>query len=55
MDWNLNYQVTKDLTAYILVNNLTNAAYETIYYSHNGIGASAMPARCILVGAKYTF
>lgn len=55
LDWNLNYEVTKDITAYVLVTNLTNEAYETSYNSWNGVGSSAMPGRCWMVGMKYTF
>ena len=55
LDWNMNYEVTKDLTAYVIVSNLTNEAYETSYNSWNGVGSSAMPGRCWMVGMKYTF
>lgn len=55
LDWNLNYKVRKDMTAYVAITNLTNEAYETIYYSRNGVGAYAMPGRCIMAGIKYTF
>ena len=55
LDWNLNYEVTKDMTAYLVVNNLTNEAYETSYNSWNGIGSSAMPARSVMLGARYKF
>ena len=55
MDWNLNYSFTKDVTGYLVVTNLTNEAYETSYNSWNGIGSSAMPGRCVMVGAKYKF
>lgn len=55
LDWNLNYDITKDMTAYVLVTNLTNEAYETSYNSWNGVGSSAMPGRCIMVGMKYKF
>lgn len=55
VDWNLNYEVTKDLTAYVVVNNLLNKAYETSYSAYNGRGSAAMPSRSIMVGAKYTF
>ena len=55
LDWNLNYEISKDLTAYVLVSNLTNEAYETSYNSWNGVGSSAMPGRCWMVGMKYTF
>ncbi len=53
LDWNLNYQVSKDMTLYAVVNNLTNESYETLY--RKNYGASSMPGRSILVGAKYTF
>ena len=55
LDRNVNYQVTPDLNVYMLVTNLTNTAYETMFYSANGIGGSAMPSRSILFGAKYSF
>ena len=55
LDWNINYEVTKDLTAYALVTNLTNEAYETSYNSWNGVGSSAMPGRCFMIGMKYKF
>lgn len=55
LDWNVNYKINKDLTVYGLVTNLTNKAYETTYYAHNGQGGSAMPGRCWMVGMKYTF
>ena len=55
LDWNMNYEVTKDMTAYLTVANLTNEAYETSYNSWNGKGSSAMPGRCIMVGMKYSF
>jgi len=55
MDWNANYQITDNMNLYLLVSNLTNEAYETAYNSRNGIAAAAMPARSVLLGAKYTF
>ena len=55
LDWNLNYEISKDLTAYLVVNNLTNEAYETSYNAWNGIGSSAMPGRSMMLGARYTF
>lgn len=55
LDWNMNYEVTKDMTAYLAITNLTNEAYETSYNSWNGKGSSAMPGRCIMVGMKYKF
>ena len=50
-----NYNVTKDLTAYIVVNNVLNRAYETSYSAYNGRGSAAMPARSFMIGAKYKF
>ena len=55
LDWNLNYDVNKDLTTYVAVTNLTNEAYETTSNSNYGPGSSAMPARQAMVGAKYKF
>ena len=55
LDWNINYQATKDMNVYLLINNLTNEGYETSYNDWNGIGSAAMPARSILVGMKYSF
>lgn len=55
LDWNVNYEVNKDLTTYVSITNLTNEAYETAYSSWNGLGAYAMPGRCIMVGMKYKF
>ena len=55
LDWNLNYNITKDLTTYLAVTNLTNEAYETIADSYFGPGGSAMPSRQIMVGANYKF
>lgn len=55
LDWNLNYEVNKDLTTYISVSNLTNEAYETTFYAWNGLGGFSMPGRCIMVGMKYKF
>ena len=55
LDWNINYSFTPDLTGYITVNNLTNEAYQTSYSSYNGLGSSTMPARSMMIGARYTF
>ena len=53
LDWNLNYEVTKDMNAYIAITNLTNEGYETSY--SESYGYSSMPGRCIMVGMKYKF
>ena len=55
LDWNLNYEVTKDLTAYMVINNLTNQGYETSFNSWTGIGGAAMPGRSWMIGARYNF
>lgn len=55
LDWNLNYEINKDVSAYVTVTNLTNEAYENTYSSYNGIGAAPQPGRCIMVGMKYNF
>lgn len=55
LDWSLNYKFNKDMTGYILINNLTNTAYQTSFNYYNGIDSSSMPARSYMVGLKYTF
>ena len=55
LDWNINYDITKDLNVYAVVGNLTNEAYETSYNSWNGKGSSAMPGRYFMIGTKYKF
>ena len=55
LDWNVNYEINKDLTTYVSITNLTNEAYENDYYAYNGIGARPQPGRCIMVGMKYSF
>lgn len=55
LDFNVNYKINKDWTVYGLVSNLTNEAYETSYNSQYGRGAAAMPGRCWMIGAKYSF
>lgn len=55
LDWNLNYEVNKDVSAYVTVSNLTNEAYENTYNAYNGLGAAPQPGRCIMVGMKYNF
>ncbi len=55
LDFNINYKINKDWTVYGLVSNLTNEAYETSYNSIYGRGAAAMPGRCWMIGAKYSF
>ncbi len=55
LDWNVNYNVRKDLTTYLAITNLTNTAYETTSHSSYGPGSSAMPGRQAMVGVKYNF
>ena len=55
LDWNLNYELQKDMTVYLVVNNLTNKAYETSYSSYLGLGGAAMPGRSWMIGARYNF
>ena len=47
-DANVSYDVTKNLTLYTQVSNLTNEGYD-MYYTYPSAG------RCWLFGAKYTF
>lgn len=55
IDWNLNYDVTKNLSTYVAITNLTNQAYENAYDSYNGLGAAPQPGRAFMVGARYKF
>lgn len=55
LDWNVNYEVNKDLTAYVSVNNLTNQGYETYFNNWSGVGSFGMSGRAIMVGMKYSF
>lgn len=55
LDWNLNYEVNKDLTTYVSVTNLTNEGYENAYSPYNGIGATPQLGRAFMVGARYKF
>lgn len=55
LDWNLNYDITKELTTYVTITNLTNEAYENAYSAYNGIGAAPQPGRAYMIGARYKF
>lgn len=55
LDWNLNYEVTKNVTTYVTVTNLTNQAYENAYSAYNGKGAAPQPGRAWMVGVKCKF
>ena len=55
MDLNLNYQINKDISAYLQVGNLTNEGYELFGGSYHGLGAFAQPGRSFLIGMKYKF
>ena len=55
VDWNANYEVNKDMSLYVTVNNLTNEAYENAYSDYNGLGAAPQPGRSVMVGTKYKF
>lgn len=55
LDWNLNYQVSKEATLYLVVTNLTNEAYETSADYWSGKGSAAMPGRAIMGGVRYQF
>ncbi len=54
-DWNLNYEINEDTTAYIAITNLTNEAYENTYMRTYGLGAAPQPGRCYMVGMRYKF
>lgn len=55
LDWSMNYDVSKELSVYGTVTNLTNEAYETTYYAYLGMGAWPQPGRAFMIGAKYKF
>ncbi len=55
LDWNLNYDINKDTSVYLAINNLTNEAYENTYSAYNGMGATPQPGRSYMVGVKYKF
>ena len=54
LDWNLNYELSKELTVYTTVTNLTNEAYENSTSGY-GIGAAPQPGRAYMIGARYKF
>lgn len=54
LDWNLNYDLSKELTLYTTITNLTNEAYENSTAGY-GIGAAPQPGRAFMVGARYKF
>lgn len=51
----LNYKISKGLTAYFLMNNITNEAYETRANATYGIGTFPMEGRSFMVGMNYKF
>lgn len=55
LDWNLNYEINKDISTYVTVTNLTNQAYENAYSAYNGKGAAPQPGRAWMFGVKYKF
>ncbi len=55
LDFHANYKVDKNMTAYFVVNNITNEAYETKAVAVEGIGALPMEGRNFLVGVNYSF
>lgn len=55
IDWSLNYNFNDALSTYLVINNLTNVAYQTSYNAYNGIDSSSMPSRNYMLGIKYKF
>lgn len=55
LDWHANYKINDNLTAYLLVNNLTNECYETKAVAKEGIGALPMEGRNFMIGLNYNF
>ena len=52
---NLNYDIKKDTTIYLAINNLFNEAYQTKYYAHTGKGAYPGLGRNFMIGLRYKF
>ena len=55
LDWNMNYELRKNIDLYLSVTNLTNESYENAYSEYNGLGAAPQPGRAWMVGARYKF
>jgi len=55
LDWNMNYELRKNINLYLSVTNLTNESYENAYSEYNGLGAAPQPGRAWMVGARYKF
>lgn len=55
--WNMhvNYKITPQMTAYFVINNIGNEAYETRANSTYGIGTFPMEGRNFLLGVNYKF
>jgi len=51
----LNYKINKQMTAYFVMNNITNEAYETRANATYGIGTFPMEGRNFLAGINYKF
>lgn len=55
LDWSMNYQLHDNMSIYAKVNNLTNTAWESIFYPYLGIAAWPNPGRNYTIGMNYKF
>ena len=55
IDFSVNYDLTKNMSLYGTVTNLTNEAWQNTYTSYLGMGAWPQPGRAFMLGAKYKF
>lgn len=55
LNMHVNYKITKEMTAYFVMNNITNEAYETRANATYGIGTFPMEGRNFLIGVNYKF
>jgi len=54
-DLSVNYKVNNQITAYLVVNNLWNTAWENRFFYHLGKGAFPQPGRSFLVGMNMKY
>ena len=48
LDWNMNYELRKNINLYLSVTNLTNESYENAYSKYNGLGAAPQPGLSLI-------
>ena len=55
LDLSVNYDLTKNMTLYGTMTNLTNEAWQNTYTPYLGMGAWPQAGRAFMLGAKYKF